>query len=282
METANHEQAERWNSGEDVAHWVTYQERYDRMLEPFAAMILDAAAIGADDRVLDVGCGCGATTRAAASLVASGAATGIDLSAPMLTKGRSDALTAGLSNVTFTQGDAQVHPFDPGSFDAVISRFGLMFFADPVAAFSNLRTAAKADGRLVFICWQPAAANEWLLLPSGALAEHLPLPEPASPDAPGMFALADPDRVRAILTDAGWSGIEVIPASTPILVGGGGTVDDAVEFLRTGSIGRTMLAGADPITAANAIESVRAALIPHAGPDGVLLNASVWLVSARA
>jgi SAM-dependent methyltransferase len=282
MEIANHDQAQRWNSGEDAGHWLTNQAHHDRMLEPFLAMIFEAAAIGAGDRVLDVGCGCGATTRAAAARAAEGEVTGIDLSAAMLERGRADAVATGLSNVSFIQGDAQVHHFEPGGFDAVISRFGMMFFADPVAAFTNLRAAATDGGRLVFVCWQPAAANEWLLVPGAALAEHLPLPEPAPADAPGMFGLADPDRVRAILTDAGWRNIEVIPARTPMLLGGGGTVDDAVDFVRTGSQGRTVLAVADPDTAARALESLRTALSAYADSDGVRLNAAVWLVGAQA
>jgi SAM-dependent methyltransferase len=282
MDIANHEQAERWNSGDDLGHWVTNQARYDRMLEPFAVMILDAAAIGAGDRVLDIGCGCGATTRAAAVRAVTGEVTGVDLSAAMLAMGRADAETAGLSNVSFTQADAQVHPFAPGSFDAVISRFGVMFFADPVAAFANMRAAADGGARLAFVCWQPAAENEWLLVTGAALGEHLPLPDPAPADAPGMFALADPDRVRSILTDAGWRDIQLTAARTPMLVGGGGTVDDAVAFLRTGSLGRTMLAGADPVTAAQALDSLHAALTPHADSDGVRLSAAVWLVRAVA
>jgi SAM-dependent methyltransferase len=282
IDIANQEQAERWNSGDDAGHWITNQASHDRMLEPFMAMILEAAAIGAGDRVLDVGCGCGATTRAAAARAAEGAVTGIDLSAAMLERGRADAAATGLSNVSFIQGDAQVFPFEPGGFDVVISRFGLMFFADPIAAFTNLRTAAARGGRLVFVCWQPAAANEWLLVPGAALAEHLPVPEPPPANAPGMFGLADPDRVRTILTDAGWSGVEVIPTRTPMLIGGGGTVEDAVEFVRTGSQGRTVLSGADPDTAARAIESLRAALSAYADPDGVRLNAAVWLVGAQA
>jgi SAM-dependent methyltransferase len=281
MSIANREQAEHWNR-EESGHWVTHQARYDRMLEPFAALVFEAAAVGAADRVLDVGCGCGATTLAAALVATDGEAVGIDLSVAMLDRARSDARTADAGNVSFIEGDAQTSPFDPARFDAVISRFGVMFFDDPVAAFTNLRRAIKADGRLTFVCWQPMAANQWLLVPGAALAEHVPLPDLGSPHAPGMFAFSDPDRVRAVLAGAGWHEVAVNPASTSLLLAGGGTLDEAVEFLRTGSMGRTLLADADPDSEARAVESVRAALAPYVMPDGVRLDAAVWLVSALA
>jgi SAM-dependent methyltransferase len=283
MSIANTDQAERWNSGEDMAHWIDNQARYDRMAEPFTALILQAAALRPGGHVLDVGCGCGGTTLAAARLVAPGQAVGIDLSGPMLARARADAEAAGLGNAAFRQGDAQVHPLEPARFDTVISRFGTMFFADPVAAFANIRSAARPGGRLVFVCWQPLAANQWLLVPRAALAEHVPPPAGfGSGDGPGMFAFADPDRVRPILAAAGWRDIEITSEPRSILVGGGGSVDDAVEFLRTGSMGRMMLAGADAATADRAVASVRAALAPYADAEGVHLDAGVWLVQAVA
>jgi SAM-dependent methyltransferase len=272
MSIANTAQAEQWNSGEDAAHWTANQARYDRMLEPFTAMILKAAVLQACSQVLDVGCGCGATTLAAARLV--GHAVGIDLSGPML------ARAGAAANVTFEQGDAQVHPFEPGRFDTVISRFGTMFFADPVAAFANIRSATRPGGRLVLACWQPPSANQWLLVPRAALAEHVPPPD--FNDGPGMFAFADPDRLRQILAASGWRDFQATPEHTQILVGGGGSIDDAVSFIRTGSMGRTMLAGADADTAERAVASLRTAVAPYADADGVRLGAGVWLVQAAA
>jgi len=282
MSIANTDQAERWNSGEDLAHWLDNQARYDRMNEPFTALILDAAAFRPGAQVLDVGCGCGGTTLAAARLIAPGQGVGVDLSCPMLARARARAEAAGLGNAVFQQGDAQVHPFGPARFDTVISRFGTMFFADPVAAFANVRSAVRPGGRLIFVCWQPLAANQWLLVPGAALAEHLPPPGFGSGDGPGMFAFADPDRVRPILAAAGWRDIEITSEPRSILVGGGGSVDDAVEFLRTGSMGRMMLAGADADTVDRAVASVRAALTPYADAEGVHLDAGVWLVQAAA
>ena len=178
MDAVNREQAEHWNSEQAAGHWITHQARHDRMLEPFLTLILDQATISTGDHVLDIGCGCGATTRAAAALATAGEVVGIDLSAPMLARARADARSAGLANASLIEGDAQVHPFEQGGFDVVISRFGVMFFADPAAAFTNLRTAAKPGGRLVFVCWQPMTENQWLLVPGAALAEHIPLPDP--------------------------------------------------------------------------------------------------------
>jgi len=283
MTIANADQAERWNAGDDLSHWITNQARYDRMNKPFADLILAAAALQPGSRVLDVGCGCGGTTLAAARLIAPGQAVGLDLSGPMLATARASAEAAGLGNAVFQQGDAQVHPLEPDSFDAVISRFGTMFFADPVAAFANIRPATRPGGRLAFVCWQPPAANQWLLVPGAALGEHVPRPAGfGSGDGPGMFAFSDPDRPREILAAAGWRDIEITAEHVAILVGGGGSVEDAVEFVRTGSMARTMLAGAGPGTVDRAVASMRAALARYADGEGVRMGAGVWLIQATA
>ncbi len=283
MSTPNRDQAEHWNSRETMGQWLDEQAAHDQMLEPFIEMLINGAGLRAGDRVLDVGCGCGATTMAAARVVAPGAVVGIDLSAPMLAQARTDAHSAGLGNVTLHEADAQTHAFDPGAFDAVMSRFGIMFFDDPVAAFTNLHGAARDGARLAFVCWQPLAANEWLLVPGAALAEHVPLQDiGGAPGGPGMFAFADSRDVTRVLQDAGWSDIDTTDVRTPMYVGGHGSLDHAVKFLRSGSIGRTMLSGVDPDTQERAVEAVRNALEPHHDGRGVRLEAAVWLVTARA
>ena len=282
MSIANTAQAEHWNTGEGVAHWIRNREQYDRMLRPFADLILQAAALRPGQQVLDVGCGSGVTTLAAARLVDPGSAVGADLSSPLLSLARERAAASGLRNVSFQHGDVQVHPFGTARFDTVISRFGVMFFEDPVAAFTNIRSAVRPGGRLVFVCWQPLAANDWLLVPGAALAEHLPPYDFGTVDGPGMFAFADQDRVRQILAGAGWTGVQITPQQVTLLLGGGGSVDDTTGFLRTATIGRTMLEGADEATTEQALTAVRATLARHADAEGVHLGAGVWLVQATA
>ena len=179
------------------------------------------------------------------------------------------------------QADAQVYPFDPSSFDVVISRFGVMFFADPVAAFANVRRALQPDGRMVFACWQHMAANPWFGLPRSAALEHVPPPPALPADAPGPLALADPDRTRLLFRDAGWRDIELVPHETSLLLGGPGTLETAVEFLRAGSMGQSLLANVDAATATRALDAVRAGLTPFVEPDGVRMPAAIWLVTAR-
>lgn len=279
MKTANPDQVEHWNDSEATGDWVKYQDRYDRMLEPFAALILDAAGLSAGEQVLDVGCGCGATTLAAARAVAPGAVVGIDLSAAMLARARDNAARASLVNASFEQADAQVHRFGT-SYDAVISRFGVIFFADPVAAFANLLAATRPGGRMAFACWQPLADNEWLLVPLAALAEHAPLPDPDEPGAPGMFSLSSTDRLHQVLSDAGWRDVRAASERTPILLGGG-TLDDAMDFLSGRWIVRRMLAEVGQRARERAMESVHQALMSRAHGNEVRLTASVWLVTAR-
>lgn len=281
MSTTNDDQTRHWNDSVTVADWVDGQAAHDATLAPFVDPLLDAARIGADTHVLDVGCGCGATTLAAARRARDGHAHGVDLSRPMLARAADDAAAAGVDNATFEQADAQLHEFDPDRFGAVISRFGVMFFSDPTGAFANIRRAVRPGGRLAFVSWQPLAANEWLLVPGAALAEHVPLPDTGPVGGPGMFALADPDRIHAMLAGAGWREIDVAAHHTSMLLGGPGGVDTAVDFLANGSLGRTALANADVATASRAIDAVRHALASHLTGDGVRLGAAVWLVTAE-
>lgn len=278
--TSNAEQFEHWNS-EESQHWVVHADRYDVMLGGYVPHILDAAALAPDAEVLDVGCGSGATALAAARLATEGHVLGVDLSGPMLEHARTRAQEAGLTNIAFEQLDAQTADLTDASRDAIISRFGVMFFDDPVAAFTNIAGALRPGGQVAFACWKDLAANDWALVPAMAVAEHAPPSALGAPGAPGPFAFADPDRIREVLAAAGLTAVELHSVDDPLLLGGHGTVDDAVSFLRGTGMARVLLADVAPEIVERAMDSVRAALAPYETPDGVRLGAGVWLVTAR-
>jgi SAM-dependent methyltransferase len=274
----NIEQAEHWD-GEGSLHWVEYQEQHDAFLAPLDAHLFAAAGISDRDRVLDVGCGCGATTRAAARAAVAGDATGIDLSAAMLERARAVADGEGLTNVRFVHGDAQVHAFEHAEFDVAISRFGVMFFADAPAAFTNLARATRAQGRLVFVCWQELQKNECFWVPVAAAMTHVRPPDVGSPDEPGPFSLADPDRVRSILSAAGWRAVDMQEVKEHLLLGE--DADAAVTFVRGFRFVRRVLADADDASIARAVAAIRDALAAHETSEGVVLGSTAWVVSAR-
>jgi SAM-dependent methyltransferase len=184
-------------------------------------------------------------------------------------------------NLEFIRADAQTYAFERDRFDLIFSRFGVMFFDDPAAAFRNLRTALRTTGRLCFICWQELAKNDWARVPLMAALQHVPPPPPPAPHAPGPFAFADPDRVRHILTHADFSDISLETHQAALSLGGAITVDDATDFsLEIGPVG-TLLRTADAETRARVASSIREALRPYAGPSGVRLNGTMWIVFAR-
>lgn len=228
------------------------------------------------DNVLDLGCGCGATTLAAADRVSPAKVVGLDLSGPMLDLARR---RTGTRAATFVQADAQTHTFDAGEYDVAIGRFGTMFFDDPVAAFTNIATAMRPGGRLCLATWQALDANEWLLVPGAVLLQHGQLPEAATTTGPGMFAQADADRVRTVLTDAGWSDIEVAPTNLQLRLGA--TPAEALDYLADTGIGRAVLDTIDPALRTAALEQIEITLADHHGRDGVLLGCGINLIHAR-
>ena len=269
---ANEEQAGHWNSAE-ASHWVTHQLRYDTMLAPFGDRLLAAAQVA----------GPTGYSMSAAAVVPPRwrPATGLDLSTSMLEVARGRAAGERLGNVSFVAGDAQTYPLPAGGFDVAISRFGVMFFDDPEAAFHNLAGALAPGGRLAFVCWQDLFSNPFIAVPGLALAKHVALPDLGPPGAPGMFALADPGRIRSLLASAGLSNAAIEPLTEEILLGGGGTLTDAVEFLRHGGTGRAVLASADEATRDRAVAAVSEALAPYATAEGVRIGTAAWLVTAR-
>ena len=275
---ANADQRAYWNRDE-ARHWVDQQRRYDEMLEPFGAAMLEAASITAAEQVLDIGCGSGATTRLAARSARDGAALGIDLSEAMVERARETARAEGVENVSFEVDDAQTRAFEP-AFDCAISRFGVMFFDDPVAAFTNIRRALRTAGRVAVAVWQELAANDWMTVPVGAALAHVPAPNLGAPEAPGPYALADPDRLHAIFDRAGFSDCSIEPFESPMLVGGRGTVDDAVDFLFNTGMGHGLLADASSELRTRVVGAVHDALSAHATPEGVRLGGAAWVVTA--
>ncbi|MEU3499027.1 class I SAM-dependent methyltransferase [Kitasatospora cineracea] len=273
-------QSEAWN-GEEGRHWSDHQDRWNAVNEGFNHPLLTAAAIDADTRVLDIGCGAGQTTRLAARTAA--ATLGLDLSGPMLATARALAAAEGLERIAFEQGDAQVHPLPAAAFDVAISRFGIMFFADPVAAFANIARALRPGGRLAFVCMADPARTEWIAVHDtvrGLLA--VPAEEPGPADGPGMFSLADPDLVRRTLDAAGFDRVRTEPVDAAGRFGR--DAQDAADLLLGSGPGRHLLTLLDPGHPDAAAPRVRAAfttaLTPHQGPDGVRLRTAAHLVTA--
>ena len=272
---ANTEQAAAWNGAEGL-HWSEHQEEYDAVNSAFNEPLLTAAAIAGHHRVLDIGCGNGQVTRLAARRAPAGGAVGIDLSEPMLRRARESASREEVANVEFLRGDAQVHPFPAAAFDVALSRFGVMFFGDPVAAFGNVRGALRPGGRLAFLSLQPAGRNEVGAVLLGAARRCGLSGEPA--DRAGAYSLSEPDEVRSVLDRAGFHGTRVVG------------VEAAQTWGRDAPEAAAFLAGWGPVrvllAAAPSAEAVRKAIEEefraHEGPGGVRLRGAAWLATATA
>lgn len=276
MGVPNAEMSRFWN-GRPAGHWASEAERFDSMLAPFGDRVLAAAALRPGERVLDVGCGNGALSLDAARVVGPGGhVTGLDLSVPMLEVARRRAAQRQTA-VDFVQADAQIAGFDE-PFDVVVSRFGVMFFDDPEAAFANLARAVRKGGRLCFVCWQDFFSNEWIAVPSLAMVAHVGIPELPGPGAPGPFALAEAARTRSLLESAGWS--EVSLEAQHDLMRTGSDPDDALSFMLSDEMGRRLVEGKDPDAVQAGTDAALEALRAHAGPEGVILAGASWLVTA--
>jgi ubiquinone/menaquinone biosynthesis C-methylase UbiE len=276
----NADQIAYWN-GPGGVRWAERQASQDILLAPVAEILIDRAKPAPGERVIDVGCGSGATTNAFAQKVGlSGHVFGIDVSGPMLDRARQ--VTPKEAPVDYALADATVYPFDPESFDLLASRFGVMFFADPVRSFANLRRALRPTGRLAFACWREPRENPWMMTPLQAVYQHVPKLPQMAPEDPGPFAFASEERVRRILGEAGFKDIalEACPLALDLAIGRG--LEAAVQgALEIGPASRA-LDGHPPEVRAAAAKTVRETLARFVDGSSVRLPGSIWLVTARA
>lgn len=274
---ANAAQIDYWNAMVGRT-WAENQAQLDRQIAPLGLEALRVLAPVAGERILDVGCGCGQTTLDLASRVGpAGHVTGIDISEPMLEVARARPVPEDAARPEFLRSDAQIADLGAGVFDAVFSRFGVMFFSDPPAAFRNLHKAIKPGGRLAFVCWRPYQENLWMRAPMDAAQSLLPPMPSSDPTAPGPFAFADPQRVRTILEAAGFDDVTLEPFDT--LIGGSSVRDTLSLTFQVGPLGSALRAA--PHLAATVSDAVEATLARFDTPQGVMMPASVWIVQAR-
>jgi SAM-dependent methyltransferase len=273
----NAEQAEDWN-GASGREFIEQRERHEQMLGRLRSRLLAAARIQDGESILDIGCGCGDTTIPAARATRSGYALGADISRILVADARRLAAAAGVANARFEVADAQVHPFQAGAFDLVLSSLGLMFFDDPAAAFANLRKALRPGGRLAFLCWRSREENPVFTTGFAEAAAVLGLRESPGPSA--AFSLAGTGRVSALLSGAGFGGTEFAKADEPMLIGR--DADDVLEYERASPAATEILAGVSPEQAAELTRRVRDRLMAYASPDGVTMPGAAWRVTAQA
>jgi ubiquinone/menaquinone biosynthesis C-methylase UbiE len=274
----NADQIAYWN-GPGGQKWADRQQMQDILLAPVADILIDRARAKAGERIVDVGCGSGAISIALAQKVGpSGQVLGIDISGPMLARARQIA-PAGLP-VDFVQADATVYPFDPASFDLLISRFGVMFFAEPARSFANLRRAMKPSGRLAFACWREPRENPFFMTPLQAVYKHAPKLPQLGPEEPGPFAFASEARVQRILSEAGFARVAMEPYDLSLDIAIGRGLDAAVESaLEIGPSSRALTEQPPDVVAA-ATQSIREALTPLVRGQTVPLDAAIWIVTA--
>jgi len=279
----NQQQIDYWN-GEGGQRWAQQNRILDALIQPLGEAALDAAAPRSKERAIDIGCGCGNQTLALAQRIGPGGGVlGIDVSEPMLevASAMARADEAPRARLDFLCADAATHAFAPACADLLFSRFGVMFFAEPVAAFANLRGALRAGGRLVFCCWRAMKDNELMRIPLEAALAHLPPPAPMAPDAPGPFAFADRERVLGILQRAGFREAALQPLDCVLHYGAGlDAAEIARRLLDLGPASR-LLADADAPTRARVEASLEQAIAPRCEAGGIALTARCWLAMAR-
>jgi len=278
---ANTEQAEFWE--QRAPEWLALESRLEQTGGLPGELAMDRLDLRPGQRVVDLGCGGGRTTLELAARVGPGGqVVGVDISAGMLAAGRERAARLGAGNVEFVHADVQVHDLGEGQFDAAYSRFGVMFFTDPAAAFGNVRRALRPGAALSFVCWQSVFDNEWMLIPGAAVAAVTgSLPPMPGPGEPGPFSLADPDRVRAVLGAAGFGCVDVTPHADQIVISEAGIPEAASASVRTGAA-REALRDADEQTRERALAAVEEALRARLQDGQVRASRGVLLVTGRA
>lgn len=283
MSERHAQQVKDWN-GQSGESWVIHQAWLDQMLDPFGDAAIKAAAPAPGEAVMDIGCGAGATSFALADHVeATGSVLGVDISRQLI--GRADELAAGRANCRFLLADAGQADLPLAQFDLLFSRFGVMFFDDPAAAFARLKATLKPSGRLTFVCWRKAEENDWVRVPMGAVRGIVPASPPPPAGAPGPFSFGDKDHVTAILEQAGFRQITFTPYDQDITFGRGATQDTAIESalsmaFEVGPLSRA-LTGQPPEIRERASDAVRAAFARQATDDSVIINGAAWIVTAR-
>jgi SAM-dependent methyltransferase len=272
---SNADQIDYWNAQAGDT-WARFQDRLNRQLEPLGQAAIAALEPKPGERILDIGCGCGHSSLELAALVGTaGSVVGLDVSRPMLEVARSRPVPPGSGALEFLEADAQTA--DLGGFDAIYSRFGVMFFNDPPAAFANMRKALKPGGRMAFVCWRTYAENPWMRSPMEAAEHYLPPQPPRDPLAPGPFAFADPERVRGILGQAGFVDAAPEPFDARI---GGNDLDESVELaFKIGPLGSVLRE--NPQFTDQVRDAVRGAMEGYITPAGLRMPSAVWIVSAR-
>ena len=276
----NADQIAYWN-GPGGQRWTDRQSVQDILLSPISDILISSAAPRPGNRIIDVGCGCGGTSIAFAERVApDGFVLGVDISAPMLSRAR-ELAPKGLP-LDFALADATVYPFEPQSFDLMVSRFGVMFFAEPAVSFANLRKALRRDGRVTFACWREPKQNPWMMMPLQAVYKHVPKLPQVGPEDPGPFSFAAEERVHRILGEAGYTAVMMQPHDLSLDVAIGRGLDAAVQgALEIGPASRALQDQPEDVRQA-ARASIREALAEFANGETVMLPAAIWIVTARA
>jgi SAM-dependent methyltransferase len=280
---ANEQQTEFW-SGSGGEYWVVNQQQMDTMLQPLGEQALARLDLGNVRHLLDIGCGTGSTTLDIAARLSDGArVTGADLSVPMTDYARSRLAPAGLTNADFMTCDLQIDQLEADVFDAAYSRFGVMFFDQPVTGFSNIRTAMKSGAPLAFVCWQPPSENLWHSLAVATAKQFIEMPAPPERRAPGPFAFAETDYVIGILTDAGFGDIVIEPHTQTVELFSGQDVRSAAEnFARINPIISAFVTEAGEDKAEPLIDGLAQALAPYHKDGALHFPSATWLVSALA